>query len=306
MGSLSKRLGQLTALSLESESSNIIRTMKPNKIRNSLSQRLDTTLKESHDMQVFGLGTLASMANKDRYLRFTKSLYGVYSTMEDEMDKCCLPSSGNNDPVVRTANNSNVGSTIEKRSGKDHDDSPVKYFWKRHSEILRRAELLQGDIFAISEDYLDDNDQESSYSRATIEYMNTIKEAGRQDRRDRSGRLLGHAYTRYLADLMGGSMLGTPTHLALRLNEGIPQQYTFSFPTTRKAYVETIYHDLNQCGKIMKDDDDLLESVVGEARGAFRHNVSVYAEEPIIVDSVLGLKNIVSGYLFHRNTNNDS
>ena len=172
MGSLSKRLGQLTALSLESESSKIIRTMKPNKIINSLSQRLDTTLKESHDMKVFGLGTLASMANKDRYLRFTKSLYGVYSTMEDEMDKCCLHDYGNN-PVGAT---DNVG-TIEKSIGKDHI-SPVAYFWKRHSEILRRAELLQGDIFAISKDYLD-NDQESSYSRATIEYMNTIKEAGK-------------------------------------------------------------------------------------------------------------------------------
>merc|ERR1740117_2201923 len=122
-------------------------------------------------MKVFGLGTLASMANKDRYLRFTKSLYGVYSTMEDEMDKCCLHDYGNN-PVGAT---DNVG-TIEKSIGKDHI-SPVAYFWKRHSEILRRAELLQGDIFAISKDYLD-NDQESSYSRATIEYMNTIKEAG--------------------------------------------------------------------------------------------------------------------------------
>merc|ERR1719469_854315 len=67
-------------------------------------------------MKVFGLGSLASMANEDRYLRFTKSMYGVYSTMENEMDKCSV-----------------------------HSGTPVAYFWKRHSEILRRADLLRGD-----------------------------------------------------------------------------------------------------------------------------------------------------------------
>jgi len=287
MGTLSKKLGQLAALSLESESSQILRTMKPNKIQNSLSQRLDTTLKDSHDMKAFGMGTLASMATKERYVRFTTSLYGVYSTMENELDKCCGHSSNPNPAGA------------EQNSIKYHN-SPVAFFWKRHSEILRRAGLLRGDISALTELGSGYDHDESSHSQATLQYINAIKEAGAQDRADGSGRLLGHVYTRYLADLMGGQVLGTPTRLALRLDKGMPQQYSFSFPTDRKAYVESIYRDFNECGKIMNDENVLLEEVVEEARGAFRHNIEVYSEEPIITDSVLGLKNIVSGYMFHN------
>lgn len=288
MGSLSKRLGQLAALSLESESSQILRTIKPNKIQNSLSQRLDTTLKESHDMRVFGMGTLASMANKDRYVRFTTSLYGIYSTMEDEMDKCC---------VQLTSNGSDSAGVPPSHEHAAEQNSPVAHFWNRHSEILRRADLLLRDVSTLTGD---DLGIDSSYSQPTLDYMNAIREAGDEDRRNGTGRLLGHAYTRYLADLMGGQVLGTPTRLALRMEEGMPHQYSFSFPTDRKSYVENIYNDFNESGKIMNDDDVMLEGVVEEARAAFRHNIEVYGEEPIMLDSLLGLKNIVSGYCFHR------
>lgn len=288
MGSLSKKLGQLAALSLESESSQILRTIKPNKVPNSLSQRLDTTLKESHDMKVFGMGTLASMANKQRYVRFTTSLYGVYSTMEDEMDKCCVQSTSN------SLGNENLSEHSESDT---EQNSPVAHFWNKHSEILRRAEHLRRDISALT-----DNDlgKDYSYSQPTLNYMNAIKDAGDQDRREGTGRLLGHAYTRYLADLMGGQVLGTPTRLALRMEEGMPQQYSFSFPTDRKSYVESIYHDFNESGKMMNDDVVILEEVAEEARAAFRHNINVYGEEPLILDSLLGLKNIATGYCFHR------
>jgi len=239
-------------------------------------------------MKVFAMGTLSSMANKERYARFTKALYGVYSTMEDEMDKCCaeVPTSAND------VDNNAEG--IEKIA---NQNSPVVYFWSRHSEILRRSELLRKDILAVTKK--DDLCDESSYSHATLEYMKAIREAGDQDRQNGTGRLLGHAYTRYLADLMGGSVLGTPTRLALRLEEGTPEQYSFSFPRDRKAYVETIYNDLNESGKIIQDDDALLEEIVEEARAAFRHNIEVYGEEPIVVDSARGIQNIISGYLFH-------
>ena len=123
MGSLSKRMGQVAARSLESESSQILRTIASNKIPNSLSQRLDTTLKDSHDVKVFGLGTLA--------------------------------------------------------------------------------------------------------------------------------------------DLMGGQVLGTPTRLALGLNEGRPRQ---------------------------------IRSIISEARTAFKCNINVYSEEPMWIESALGLKNIALGY----------
>lgn len=295
MGSLSKRLGQITALSLESESSQILRTIKPNKIPNSLSQRLDTTLKDSHDMKTFGLGTLASMANKERYVRFTKSLYGVYSTMEDELDRCAKTGS-----KVSSDESDGADENASRVEADNDKQSPVAYFWNRHSEILRRSELLQKDILAVSADEKLGDD--ASYSEATLEYMKAIREAGNKDRKDGSGRLLGHAYTRYLADLMGGSVLATPTRLALRLEEGTPVQYSFSFPAEndRKGYVGMIYSDLNESGKLMDDDDSKLEEVVEEARLAFRHNIAVYGEEPMMLDSLRGLKGMASGYFFHK------
>ena len=92
MGSLSKRMGQIVARSLESESSQILRTIASNKIPNYLSQRLDTTLKDSHDMEVFGLGTLSSMSSVERYAKFTHAMHVVYLTMEDELDKSSVSS----------------------------------------------------------------------------------------------------------------------------------------------------------------------------------------------------------------------
>ena len=67
MGSFAKHLGQIMRRSWESESSNILRTMSANKIENSLAKQLDETLTRGHDMKVFGLGTIASMASIDRY-----------------------------------------------------------------------------------------------------------------------------------------------------------------------------------------------------------------------------------------------
>lgn len=284
MGSLAKRIGQLTARSIESESSQIIRTIQSNKIPNSLSQRLDTTLKDSHDMKVFGLGTLSSMSNIDRYARFTHSMYGIYSTMEKELDLAAANANATN-------------------------SSPVKNFWNRHERILRRSEKLKQDLLDIGRDV-----KSMEYSPATERYMNAIRGSGTNDREHDGGLLLGHAYTRYLADLMGGSVLATPTRLALGLKSDSPQQYSFDLnidgelELTRKEYVEKIYFDLNASGDILlgdidKDDEKggaILEQVVDEARSAFRHNIEVYSEEPIYMNSVRGLLNIISGWVFKK------
>mmetsp|Transcript_2777 Transcript_2777/g.5778 ORF Transcript_2777/g.5778 Transcript_2777/m.5778 type:complete len:276 (-) Transcript_2777:53-880(-) len=275
MGSVAKRLSQLTAL--ESESSRILRTIQPNKIPNSLSQRLDTTLKDSHNMKVFGMGTLASMASRDRYMRFTHSMYGVYSTMEDELDRCCVIPNDDNENGTESTN-------------------VVAHFWNKHSEILRRSDKLKGDMLDLSPR----DTVPSEYSVATDEYRNAIRTAGTKDREDGGGRLLGHAYTRYLADLMGGQVLGTPTRLALGLEVGAPRQYSFTFPIDRKNYVEDVYYDLNGAGGLMDGDGAQIEDAVAEARAAFGYNVKVYSEEPFVIDSVVGLKNIFTGWLMRR------
>merc|ERR1740117_2014002 len=71
-------------------------------------------------MKVFGMGTLASMASRERYLRFTHAMYGVYSTMEEELDRCSIklpPTPNSNDH----ASAKNIA---------------IAHFWNRHSEIL--------------------------------------------------------------------------------------------------------------------------------------------------------------------------
>ena len=200
MGSLAKRIGQLSAKSMESESSQILRTIQSNKVPNSLSQKLDKTLKDSHDMKVFGLGTLSSLSNIDRFTRFTYSMYGVYSTMEHELDL--------------TADTNSTSSA-------------VKHFWMNHEKILRRSDKLKQDLIqSLAHSNNNNNNNmtindimDMEYSPSTKKYIEAIQDAGEHDRKYNTGRLLGHAYTRYLADLMGGQVLATPTKLALGLND---------------------------------------------------------------------------------------
>ena len=172
----------------------------------------------------------------------------------------------------------------------------IQSFWKNHKTILKRSEKLRLDLEDVGCHFGD-------YTPATLDYISTIRSAGEKDRNDNGGRLLGHAYTRYLADLMGGQVLGTPTRLALGLNEGTPRQYVFTYEEgmDRKMYVESIYKDLNDSGDLicpMKSDK--LETIVAEARTAFKCNIKVYSEEPIWVSSAVGLKNIVLGYLWSK------
>ena len=86
MGTFVKRLGQLAARSLETESANILKNTKANKVPGSLSLKLDGTLKDGHDMKVFGLGTAAALASLPAYSRFTVSMLRVYTAMEAELE----------------------------------------------------------------------------------------------------------------------------------------------------------------------------------------------------------------------------
>ena len=147
MGTLAKRLGQLAARSVESESSNIIKNVSANK--HGLSKMLDSTLKESHDMRVFGLGTASSMANRDRYARFTASMHAVYSEMEGRLDSST--------------------------------SAPVKHVWASLGPPLRRAEALRLDL-------LDVAPEPPALTPATSSYVATITEAARKDDLDGGGR----------------------------------------------------------------------------------------------------------------------
>lgn len=250
-------------------------------------------------MKIFGFGTLATMSSKERYKRFTYSMYGIYTTMEYELD---------------------------------HSTSDaVQSFWSKHHTVLRRSSALQQDLADVGMIVVDDKNTNNniyynSFSNATKKYIDRIRLAGEMDRQvtnnsnnnnNGGGRILGHAYTRYLADLMGGSVLAYPTRLALNLDIDTPRHYTFQYNSdtsnnvttttkttsiTRKEYVEQIYHDLNKSGTILVQSNDnnnttVLEDVVDEARKAFQHNIDVYSEEPIYLDAMVGTMNILYGYV---------
>jgi len=258
-GYVGKLLGRVSAKSLESESANILRTAAANKVPGSLSLALDGTLKQGHDMKVFGLGTVAALANRRRYARFTSSMLSVYTAMEAQLDKA-TPSAS---PAVHRV-------------------------WSQHQEILRRAPSLSAD--------LSDVGGTTTESLATEKYVAGIRAAGEDDRTRSGARMLGHLYCRYFADLFGGQMLGYPTQLALALPAQTPRHYIFDFPQgERRAYIERIYCDLNNVGEQM--GSKAFQDVVKEALAAFEYNKLVYGEEPFILDGARGAVNVCTGGL---------
>ena len=259
MGTLSKRLGQLAARSFESESSNIIKTASANK--RGLSKLLDSTLRTSHDMKVFGLGTAASMANRDRYARFTLSMHAVYHTMERSFDT--VPSAA------------------------------VASVWEPFGEQLRRASALRED----AEEVLGPLTVLPPPSAATAAYVTAIEDAARADGADGGGRLLGHLYCRYFADLFGGQALSAPYRYALGLAPTSPRHYDFGpFGADRRASIEAIYEALNAAGETLRDDR-ARDAVLVETRAAFGHNVAVYSEEGrLVTDGMRGALNMALGF----------
>jgi heme oxygenase len=260
MSTVAKLLGRLSRKLPESESSNIMKTSKGNKIPGSLSLALDQTLKQGHDMRAFGLGTLASMATLERYKRFTSSMHHVYSTMEDELDKT---------------------------------ETEALELWKRHGEVLRRSDALYHDLQDVTtSDELAIMLQQPP-TPSTQNYVTAIREAGESDRENQGASLIGHLYCRYFADLFGGSVLASPYNMALGLDSNTPRHYNFNI-TNRREFIETVYRDINTAGEILPEPQ--IKRVVDEARAAFQHNSHVYTEEPIEVDAMKGGINVVVGF----------
>ena len=287
----------------ESSSARIVRTVRPNKVPGSLSLGLDGTLRDSHDLVAFGAGTMASLAGRGRYLRFTRAMLEAYGTMEEELDLCCRQS-----PSWTGA----AGEEEEEVPMAANPANPaVAHFWGRHGDVLRRSDRIRddGELVLALTDFGEGpapggggtHFADLSPSPASISYSAAIREAGRRDRADGGVRLLGHAYTRYLADLMGGSVLASPTELALGLPPGSVGAYSFAFPLgqDRGRYVGEVYGDLNKAGWMAAKGgrEAAVEEAVAEARLAFRHNVRVYTEEPIAWGAVLGLGRIAGGWM---------
>ena len=262
MGTFAKRLGQLAARSLESESSQILRSGAANK--RGLSLALDGTLRKSHDMKVFGLGTLASLSSRERYSRFTASMHAVYSAMEGRLD----------------ASKSAPTQRLWSRFG-PHCAAPRR---SRPTSTRRSAPMSAARVAA---------------TPATASYVAAIGSAADDDDANDGARLVGHLYCRYFADLFGGQALAAPTRLALGLGPHSPRHYTFDFGEFggRRALIEALYEEINTAGERLRDDDQRA-AVVREAELAFAHNVAVYREEGRLVgDSVVAAANLLKGYV---------
>mmetsp|Transcript_3202 Transcript_3202/g.8337 ORF Transcript_3202/g.8337 Transcript_3202/m.8337 type:complete len:269 (-) Transcript_3202:52-858(-) len=261
MGSLAKVLGQWSRRSLLSESAHIHKTSRANKIPDSLALRLDGTLKQAHDMRAFGLGTLASMASRERYRQFTSAMHAVYSTMEAELSKGQLS------------------------------------LWQKHGPVLARSEALHLDLTDVAND---PKKAIGEISPATQRYVERIRECSEHDRNTGGARLVGHIYCRYFADLFGGQMLAKPYKFALDLPVDTPRHYSFKFPAElanpRRDYIETVYRDISSIGESLTEEQKT--AVVQEALAAFSHNIEVYTENgPVMYDAIRGVWNVSIGWV---------
>ena len=170
-----------------------------------LSLLLDQTLKSGHDMKTFGLGTAASLSSVDRYARFTSGMVQVYGTMERSLDASSSPA--------------------------------TQPLWKRFGDALRREPSLVLDLADVAT-------TEHPVTPATLAYCAAIEAAAAADDADGGGRMIGHVYCRYFADLFGGQALAAPTRYALApvVLPGTPRHYEFgAFGANRRENIEALY-----------------------------------------------------------------
>ena len=225
-----------------------------------LSLLLDQTLKSGHDMKTFGLGTAASLSSVDRYARFTSGMLRVYGTMERSLDASSSPA--------------------------------TRPLWTRFGESLRRAPSLELDLADVAT-------QELPVTPATQAYCAAIEAAAAADEADGGGRMIGHVYCRYFADLFGGQALGAPTRYALApaVLPGTPRHYDFGeFGANRRESIEALYAAFNEAGEALGSEAS-LQTIVEETRAAFAHNVALYSEEgQLWSGAARGVGNMVGGF----------
>jgi heme oxygenase len=209
--------------------------------KSGLSFALDSTMRSgAHDMGVFGTGTLCALTSKRELLTFLRAHHAFYAAMEQHLD------------------------AAQTRSGD---------VWRLFANDLRRAPALQKDILSLGGSM-----QPAYSSEGTRAYESRLLYAATEEAQPSAPPLLlGHLYTRYLADLFGGSMLGAPARFALGLpNTPHFYQHSDAVSCDRRAYIERLYEALNVAGSGLNDAS--IKAVVDEATLAFRLNGSVYRE----------------------------
>lgn len=155
----------------------------------------------------------------------------------------------------------------------DMAKGPAADVWRMFDMDLRRRNALESDL-----DMLEVPQSNRAPSAATKAYTDRMREVAVSD----PDLLIGHFYTRYFADLFGGSMQGYPTKMAL----GLPRDLAFyQFPeaveVNRRGYIEKVYAAINDAAVDMSREKRAV--IVNEARLAFRHNANAYTERPYLL-----------------------
>ncbi|KAJ1418809.1 hypothetical protein B484DRAFT_453583 [Ochromonadaceae sp. CCMP2298] len=245
-----------------SSSGAIFRSSVANK--KGLSLLLDSTLRRSHDMKVFGIGAVAEFASRESYRHFHSQRFHFYAAMERKFDQ-------------------------EVREAASSTHRGIALVWPHFSADLRQKPSLLEDLAQVgvpSEAHM------PPATPATAAYILSIEQASPEA-------LIGHFYCRYFADLFGGSMLGSPTALALALPP--PRFYSFPAVKQRGAYIESIYERINAAGDLM--DPALQQQVALATEAAFAHNAEVIKEIGMLrisLRAVQGLANVSSAYVKKR------
>ena len=131
-------------------------------------------------------------------------------------------------------------------------------------------------------------------SESALIYCNQIEKIGKFT----PELLISHFYTRYFADLFGGSMLGKPTQLAMNLIK-TPRYYEFpdEVNINKKQFIESLYQDINEYGTSL--DSNTLDAIVNETVLAFKLNEAIYEDfpKPLVFGAFKGVVNVVKGSL---------
>ena len=175
----------------------------------------------------------------------------------------------------------------------DASASPVtQLIWQRFGDALRREPSLALDLADVTTQAL-------PVTPATRAYCAAIEAAAAADDTDGGGRMIGHVYCRYFADLFGGQALAGPTRYALApaVLPGTPRHYEFgAFGANRRESIEGLYAAFNEAGDAL-GSEAALQAVVDETNAAFRSNVALYTEEgQLWSGAARGVGNMVGGF----------
>ena len=221
----------------------------------------------AHDLRgVFGSGTLRGFATRGSLCGFLRAHLFVYDALEDALDGA---------------------------------RGPTADAWQPLAPLLKRTQALRADVELLGGDV-------GVPSPATAAYVDAVRRAAEVEAEPGAPPLLlGHLYTRFLADLFGGSLLGWPTKLALGL-DAVPAYYVHSPEVANDlaGTIERFYELLNDAGEGLSEEG--TRRVVEEARTAFELNAGVYLEGPggpgagMFALAALGALRVAAGHARHR------